>query len=638
MAATSEGPSNWNRPVAAAQTPQQNYVSDGWVPVTPNPVNSVAAAHFSNLDTANWNRPAQSIEVSGWSPAASSTPASASGTQWASGAPMRNALQSQLAIAQQGAASGWGLAENTPVTEPNGWLAPRSSSDQNHLQQDVSRLHFASARLDDDTRRDLRKARSTAQLEGSSSPLARNVLTPQPSSLSSNFHTGEGSPSKDKDTASSTPSMRLFNRSFNEVNKSLGLGTTDDVQLRRSSNRSERRGGEELAKAIGIYIYGINKGVRVQDILAVFSKYGDISNVGIVTKENREGRIYAYVDYEEVGSAAKAIADVRGKPLFGIKEPLELRPHFDRKVAAEDPASPPPKKEKDAAPASGSQKKEVASKKSGITTNSKDSAGASGSATPAAEGSADISNKRTLHIANVPQHIEKSELEKLFRPFGEIRRIHIVQRPKEKRAFAFISFRTEELAAKALAAVKVGKHLGMSEPLKIEFSKADQHKDKEKEKDKAKDKEKDKEKEKEKDATKSEKSTASEPAGSGKAGSKQRPTDKPWKKGADLEKLLEKPSQASQTSKQTPTAPAATSRKASGGRTTIYIRDVPDGTNLDDLKAKFTAIGPLRSFFAVEKVGAGSTGKCAVVAFEKGADAAKAVKDRVDGVIFPRQR
>ncbi|KAJ1567992.1 hypothetical protein HK405_003998, partial [Cladochytrium tenue] len=416
---------------------------------------------------------------------------------------------------------------------------------------------------------------------------------------------------KEREAGAAAASMRLFNRSFNEVNKSLGLAATEDVKLRRPS-RSDRRGGggvpedNELSKAIGIYIYGISKSVRVQDILGVFSEFGDVQNVGVVTKQNREGRIYAYVDYDAPGSASRAIHALRGKLLFDLKEPLELRPHFDRKVPADDATASPRKKESTALDVKKEGKKPLAAGSTAKESNV---------ATPVQSTERvpdETANRRTLHIANVPHQVDKSELEKLFMPFGDIRRIHVVQRPKERRAFAFISFKTEEAAAKALNAVKDGKHLGMSEPFKIEFSKAELHK----------------EKEREKEASAQPKATAavaSTPV-SGKAGAKERPTDKPWKKGADLAKLLEK-SSAGPTKQAAPSSTPSTPKKSSGGRTTIYVREIADDVTAEALKTKFAAVGPVKSIFVVNKVGTGA-GKCAVVAYEKGEDAAKAVKDK----------
>ncbi|KAI9366103.1 hypothetical protein DFJ73DRAFT_162324 [Zopfochytrium polystomum] len=314
-----------------------------------------------------------------------------------------------------------------------------------------------------------------------------------------------------------------------------------------------------------------------------------------------------------------------------MKEPLELRPHFDRKPPVESDEAPTsvPKKEKEGV-ASDSSKKDLGGKKQPSSGPSKENTAPSSATTDRSE---EALNKRTLHIANVPQQVDKSELEKLFHPFGEIRRIHIVQRPKEKRAFAFISFKTEESAAKAISSVKDGKHLGMTEPLKIEFSKADQ----------LKDKDNTREKEKEKDTSGSGK--ADKAGGpSGKAGAKERPTDQPWKKGADLAKLLEKtatpataPGTASTRSAAATSASSTASRKGSGGRTTIFIRDVPQNVTTEELKAKFNAVGPLRSFFIVDKLGPES-GKCAVIAFEKGDDAARAVKEKIENALFPRQR
>lgn len=450
----------------------------------------------------------------------------------------------------------------------------------------------------------------------------------------------EPAPAEPPTFPSSMMSSRLFSKSFGDVmSKANAAAWTACVsgvgvgEVRRASARRGYDNAEDFSKAIGVYIYGMPKSVRVPEILGVFSQFGDIVNVGIVKREQRP---YAFVDYEEPGAAAKAIEAIRGKLLFNMAEPLELRPHMNRKGAEEDsPAVPHSNTLSSSSGQYGKDKDEVHRKESTAAASTK-KANSSSATTPSGLSEShfdEASHKRTLYIANIPQHVEKSDLEKLFRPFGETRRVHIVQRPKERRAFAFITFRTDEAAAKALKGVKEGRHLGMSESLKIDFSKAEQHHQL-------------------KDHASLTTATANGGVTSGNAspcktvgGSKDARggggSEKQWKKGADLPKLeklaLPATSTAAAAMLSAPTPPVTPSRKPSGGRTTLYVREIAEDVTEESVRAKFTAVGPVRSLFFMNKIVSGS-GRCAVVEFEKGEDAAKAVKEKVECAMFPRQR
>ncbi|KAI8841285.1 hypothetical protein BC829DRAFT_13750 [Chytridium lagenaria] len=361
--------------------------------------------------------------------------------------------------------------------------------------------------------------------------------------------------------------MRLFTRSFAEVNKSLGL-PEEEVKIRRT----ERRAVGDVSKAVGVYIYGLPKWVRVPEILAVFSDFGAIVNVAIVSKPRKDDqRAYAYVDYEGPGSAAKAMEALKDKTFFQMKEPLEMRPHFDDSRGLE---SAPRSVESELKV----EKKPAMQKK--LSSNDVGKEAKDGKAGDKLESQAFDYN--TLHLANLPSTVDKSEVEKLFAGFGNIRRIHIVQRPKDNKAFAFVSFRQTNAAREALKAVKDTRPFSMTENLKVEYSRADSR---------------------ERSRTKVDEKPSVAAA--------------PKPRSKTLERVERPPKHMRNT------------------RTVVFVREV-DEKNKESVKDKLAAVGALKTFHVVPRVD--GSGFSAVVCFEKGEDATKAVKDKVENAVFPRQR
>ena len=112
------------------------------------------------------------------------------------------------------------------------------------------------------------------------------------------------------------------------------------------------------------------------------------------------------MDYEEPGAAAKAI---RGKLLFNMAEPLELRPHMNRKGAEEDSPAVPHSNTLSSSGQYGKDKDEVHRKESTAAAPTK-KANSSSATTPSGLSEShfdEASHKRTLYIANIPQHVEK---------------------------------------------------------------------------------------------------------------------------------------------------------------------------------------------------------------------------------------
>ncbi|KAJ3081404.1 hypothetical protein HK102_002362 [Quaeritorhiza haematococci] len=384
---------------------------------------------------------------------------------------------------------------------------------------------------------------------------------------------------KDDNKPSVKPSSRLFTRQFDEVNRSLGLNSNnkelnneDNKPRRRKSTRQQQSKGNnnntDISKAVGLYIFGFPKWVRVGELIGIFSQYGAIVNVGIVNKPKRHERTYAYVDYESAGCAQKAIEALKEKTFFEMSQPLELSPHFEKTERASSSSASA------AAAASSnntnSQNKGAAGQS---TTNKKEVGAANGSTDGTKKENADKKEEevkldyKTIHIGNLPQSVDKAELEKLFSVYGDLKRIHTVQRPKEKRAFAFVSYRDPESAKKALNAIRGPPDapsqpvfFNMSEPLKAEYSRAEQ---------------------KEK---------------------KRRPVDEPWKKGEALKKLER--SVKDKTSKASSSSSSGKDGRSGSGKTktVVYVQQIPADMIDAEVVAKFEEFGTIKSYHIVQRV------------------------------------
>ncbi|KAJ3105130.1 hypothetical protein HDU97_008412 [Phlyctochytrium planicorne] len=549
---------SWDSVPGWSTNPNPAPVSNGW--------NSSQPAHTS-ASNSNWNQPLQQSRANDrFAPGPQNVPPSVATWDQNSGKPPSGWAPSgwvPLPPAPTSNASGWDSAvKPNIVSQPPAIQITTDLRSQPRWAPDVMSPHPSGG----DFRKEVRKAKSASGLEqqwpsnGGQYPNSRLQRGGK-----EYVHDDDDKKSGKKDFRQ-PPSMRLFNRSFADVH---GLSSEEDVKVQRRTDRPAR----DVSKAVGVYIYGLPKWVRVPEILAIFSEFGSIVNVAIVSKPRKDDpRAYAYVDYETSGPAAKAIEALREKTFFDMKVPLELRPHYDRTAESRDEKDK--EKKDDKRPASGQSQ----SSQPGPSSQNSQSAPVNGSKKveeakgetiePKAESKSFDYN--TLHLGNLPASVDKPDLEKVFSKFGQIRRIHIVQRPKDKKAFGFVSFKSIQAAKEAMKQVKETRPFNMSENLKIEYSKTDSR---------------------ERGRTKVE------------------------------APIVEK--------KRSKTVEKGKERRNS--RTVVFVREAGD-----DLKEKFEKIGAVRSLHIVERVD--GSGKCAVVAFEKGEDATKAVKDKVENVVFPRQR
>ncbi|KAJ1555060.1 hypothetical protein HK096_009693, partial [Nowakowskiella sp. JEL0078] len=391
-------------------------------------------------------------------------------------------------------------------------------------------------------------------------------------------------------------------------------------------------------KATGVYIYGFPNWVKVPEIIEIFTRYGTIVNVGLVGKPKQKERVYAYVDYEVTGSAAKAVEALKPKLFFEMTQPLELKLHFDKRdiepIAQIEPPStqpsysaiaasgPPSRSASPAIPSRPTSPPTIQSAVSKIGHMKKDSKDSKG-VIPTKNGATlkDTKKKeeektvdlKTLHIANVPPVVGKGDLEKAFSVYGDIKRIHVVQRPKEKRSFAFVSYRDEASAKKATAAIKVTKLFKMNEFLKAEYSRL------------------------------------VAPVEVNIERPEVEKTDKMWKKGEAL-KLLETNDKKKEEKKKDK-KPDPLPKKDTP--TVIYVAHFAEEN--DGWKNKFAEFGVVKSTHIVKRAlvpiptefleatsGVESahtaTLTFALISFADHEEAAKAVAEKVVGGVFPRQR
>jgi len=220
-------------------------------------------------------------------------------------------------------------------------------------------------------------------------------------------------------------SSRIFSRQIDQINRSM-VGSTGLSSFEELQTQTSRRKNELSAR---IFVYGFPSWVRVRELIDIFCDYGSVLNVGIMSTETP---IYAYVDFERADSTSVAIRQLEDKAFFDMAEPLEI---YHRQ---KDP--------NEAVMISMSGDSNVES--------------------------------TTIHLGNVPAHVQRSDVEKLFSKFGPLKRVQIVNRPKESRTFAFIGYKEPESARKAMASLRNSRicYFNMTEPLKMEYSKIERKK------------------------------------------------------------------------------------------------------------------------------------------------------------------
>ncbi|KAJ3384545.1 hypothetical protein HDU92_003512 [Lobulomyces angularis] len=238
-----------------------------------------------------------------------------------------------------------------------------------------------------------------------------------------------------KKTLASGRRERFPSNQSEEIDLTFGKETSPLFKNRRKSLNYGTIENNSVVSNPRLYIYGLPNWVRVRELTDVFCDFGSVLNVGILSSEVPP---FAFVEYEDSNSTLEAVFKLQHRCFFNMNQPLEI--HHEQKIV----------------PCVGSS----------VNGNS------NGEAVDA------NAESTTIHVGNIPQNIQRCEVEKLFSKYGTLKRVQIVNRQKENRAFAFIGYKDHESAERAITALRNSKslHFNMSEPLKMEYSKIEKRK------------------------------------------------------------------------------------------------------------------------------------------------------------------
>ncbi|KAI8915212.1 hypothetical protein DFJ77DRAFT_548444 [Powellomyces hirtus] len=273
------------------------------------------------------------------------------------------------------------------------------------------------------------------------------------------------------------PSSRLFGRQMDEVNRSFEIMDAKSPDRRQppeekpvTNRRSNRDLREKLTgkpsnrdlretlsghgTASGIHVVNLPTWVRVQEVLEVFSDFGGILNVGIKPADGNQ-RSYAFVNYEKPGVAERAVRVLKDEFFFEMTRPLNMKLQYDDAQSArmDQESGKPAKTERNRHADKESVKLEPVKQEP---------------ARPAGQNQ-DI-DYQTLHFPLLPMSVTTEDLERVFADKGEITRVHIVPRPKERKSFAFISFSTERAAESAMRMAQNDNPFGLNDPSRVEYA------------------------------------------------------------------------------------------------------------------------------------------------------------------------
>ncbi|KAJ3066636.1 hypothetical protein HDU98_010068 [Podochytrium sp. JEL0797] len=416
-------------------------------------------------------------------------------------------------------------------------------------------------------------------------------------------------------------SMRLFTKSFADIG----------AEAARQKAVSPK---DEFADAIGVFVFGLPASFKIKEILALFGEFGDIMNVGITPKSAKNPSAFAKVEFEVTGSASKAIRATHGKSISASSpDRLQVLPDFGTGVPAPSSSptagapvttSTPPSPLR--APVSqnistpGRVSSSVAVPQSPISIVGAAAASASASAgaklqtqAPVAVSADANAENRTLHIGNCPMSVEKADIERILGRGAEIRFINIVPRPKEKRTMVFVTFKTHAACLRAMGAIKMGTFFGMTEGLKVDFSKAETRSLAAAGTTTA--------------TTNSVVSSVSGASGAGGMVVTRKAVVGEKKSTASLNGSIGSSSSA------TTTTTTATKKNLCPS---LYLRDIKPTETESTLRATLTrAGGPVSSCHIIPRL---DGTRYAIVTFERGEDAARVFRDKVESAVYPRQR
>ncbi|KAJ3004095.1 hypothetical protein HKX48_001421 [Thoreauomyces humboldtii] len=219
---------------------------------------------------------------------------------------------------------------------------------------------------------------------------------------------------------------KAFSQSF-ETSKEM-----DDLPALPTLQRETSRNVHDASR---IDIAQLPAGVRAGHIVDIFGAFGPLLEVFVSPGRFEEQEAHGHVNFEYPEHAAAAIEGIKDRTFFEMARPLDM-----------------------------------SLCQSGQLRNGHVSRGSVDHQQIVAKTESVEYDYKTLHLPLLPMTVDKSALEKVFLAHGEITRIYVVQRAKEKRAYAFVSFSTSHAAKTALQSVKHKKLFGMNEITRVDFA------------------------------------------------------------------------------------------------------------------------------------------------------------------------
>ncbi|KAJ3385558.1 Protein phosphatase PP2A regulatory subunit B [Lobulomyces angularis] len=224
-------------------------------------------------------------------------------------------------------------------------------------------------------------------------------------------------------------------RQLEQLNKTITSNNNNEEFSSYNLRKKLSNDMNSIVPSPRIYVYGFPDWVRVRELIDIFCDYGSVLNVGIMSNEIPP---FAFVDFEGSESTMNAVSSLRHQYFFDMDRPLEIL--HEKK------------------PVNGRGINNISNGKQEVTDV--------------------LLESTTIHVGNIPQNVQRSEVEKLFGKYGDLKRVQIVTRQKENRAFAFICYKNHNSAQNAMNSLRNSKslHFNMSEPLKMEYSKIEKKK------------------------------------------------------------------------------------------------------------------------------------------------------------------
>lgn len=182
--------------------------------------------------------------------------------------------------------------------------------------------------------------------------------------------------------------------------------------------RRNQRLAEEISRYTNVYIKDFKSSVTTEQLVAYFQTFGEIKPSAFAVKVDKKGRPFAFVDFVEHDSAAKAVATANGASIPELTD-------GDQKLYVQ-------RAQKKSERADELRKRFAQMK----ARRANDVAGSN------------------VYIKNLDDSVTDKELREVFQRFGEIGSAKVMmdeKDPPQSKGFAFVCFKDAESANKAIA-------------------------------------------------------------------------------------------------------------------------------------------------------------------------------------------